>query len=374
MPESPADQAEVPVECLRLTRDLPGVSGTLKTVPEDFVVEEIPAYEPCGEGDHLFLWVESRDVDGRSLLRRLAAAFEVDEGEVASAGTKDRFAITRQWFSVPASALGGRAPAEVVGEIDAKVAILDARRHTNKLRTGHLRGNRFELRVRELAVLDDDQPGDVAARIEAIAARLRDQGVPNYYGEQRFGREGQNLSRGLAWLKGGRGPRGRFQRKMAVSAVQSEVFNRVLRRRLEDGSWRRALAGDVFEKLESGGRFWVTPEELAEIQERIDAGELVITGPMPGYKEGLVEGAAGQIEQAVLSELGLTCEMFRTAGKMGRGARRALTIAMPELRVTHEEEGSARVAFELPSGSYATVVMREFLGGKEDLDDAPPVV
>ncbi|WP_230467269.1 tRNA pseudouridine(13) synthase TruD [Lujinxingia vulgaris] len=362
-----------PIACPRLCADLPGLAGTLKASAEDFVVEEIAAYAASGQGDHLFLWVEKRDLDGASLLRKIAAHFGIEQAEVASAGTKDRVAVTRQWLSVPAEVLAGREPAEVVGEVDASIRILDAALHTNKLRTGHLAGNRFELRVRDLQALDDGDEASVEARIHAIEARLKALGVPNFYGSQRFGRQGQNLFRGLRWLQGGRSPKGRFQRKMAVSAVQSEIFNRVLARRLEDGSWRRALDGDVFEKLDSGGRFWVGPDELEEVQGRIDAGELVITGPMPGYKEGVAQGEAGRIEQEVLSELGLEVEMFRAAGKMGRGARRALTLPMPALDVTMEDAMSARVAFALPSGSYATVVMREFLG-REDLDEADPVL
>ncbi|TXD42957.1 tRNA pseudouridine(13) synthase TruD [Lujinxingia vulgaris] len=362
-----------PIACPRLCADLPGLAGTLKASAEDFVVEEIAAYAASGQGDHLFLWVEKRELDGARLLRTIASHFGIDEAEVASAGTKDRVAVTRQWLSVPANVLSGREPSEVVGEVSAEVRILEAARHTNKLRTGHLSGNRFELRVRDLEPLDDGDDADVAARIASIEARLKALGVPNFYGSQRFGRQGQNLFRGLRWLQGGRAPKGRFQRKMAVSAVQSEIFNRVLARRLDEGSWRRALDGDVFEKLDSGGRFWVGADELEEVQARIDAGELVITGPMPGYKEGVAAAEAGRIEQEVLSELGLEVEMFRTAGKMGRGARRALTLPMPALEVAMEDAQCARIAFELPAGSYATVVMREFLG-REDLDEADPVL
>ncbi|RVU44922.1 tRNA pseudouridine(13) synthase TruD [Lujinxingia sediminis] len=362
-----------PIACPRLCADLPGLAGTLKASAEDFVVEEIAAYEASAQGDHLFVWVEKRDLDGASLLRKIASHFGIEEAEVASAGTKDRVAVTRQWLSVPAEVLGGRAPTEVVGEVEGGIRILDAALHTNKLRTGHLAGNRFELRVRDLEPLDDGHQVDVGARIAAIEARLKALGVPNFYGSQRFGRQGQNLFRGLRWLQGGRAPKGRFQRKMAVSAVQSEIFNRVLARRLEEGSWRKALDGDVFEKLDSGGRFWVAPDELEEVQGRIDAGELVITGPMPGYKEGVAGAQTGRLEQEVLSELGLEVEMFRAAGKMGRGARRALTLPMPALEVHMEEARTARIAFELPAGSYATVVMREFLG-REDLDETDPVL
>src|SRR5436190_16526496 len=166
--------------------------GVLKSAPEDFVVEEIPAYLPGGSGEHLYLWVEKRDVSAEVLLDRLARGLNVPRGEIGTAGMKDRRAITRQWVSVPA-----RCEAAVPTLAIEGVTILQSARHGNKLRTGHLKGNRFEIRLREITPA-------AAEAVPRITAVLREHGVPNLYGDQRFGGDDQTLGLGLALLRGER--------------------------------------------------------------------------------------------------------------------------------------------------------------------------
>ena len=338
-----------------LTAEIPGIGGIIKGEVEHFQVEEIPAYEPAGEGPHFFLWVEKRDVAATALLGALAERYGIETGAIGAAGTKDRRGITGQWVSLPAQEMNEEPEPGVLAE---GVEVLAVSRHGNKLRTGHLKGNRFRVAIAEVP-----EPDAAEARIEAKVAQLRAQGMPNYYGEQRFGRGDSTLRTGLVWVQGGRAPRKGFLKKMAASAVQSEVFNRVVRRRLEEGSLTRAMGGDVFEKLESGGKFWVPDEELGEVQGRIDAGELVITGPMPGSRSGLAEAgtAAGTMERAVLEELGLREEDFERLGRLGRGTRRALTVPLPDL--IWERQGDLFwFEFVLPAGSYATVLLAELQG------------
>ena len=332
--------------------DLPPVGGTLKSCPEDFEVEEIPAFEPAGEGDFLYLWIQKNDWDHRALLRALSERLDIAPGDIGSAGVKDRRAITRQTLSVPA------ACAERIGELDALegVQVLRIDRHGHKLRTGKLRGNRFSILLRD--------PSGTLAQAEAIAERVR-RGIPHFFGDQRFGREGATAELGWTLLLGERSPRtrklgrNRFLRRMAISAIQSLLFNDYLCRRIAAGQLRTLLPGDRMIRRDSGGPFLC--EDVSVEQARFDAGETVPTGPMFGSRFRQAEGEARAQEDAVLAEAGVVLEDFKRFKKLGLGTRRALLVWPEGMDITQEEEG-IRVAFSLPAGAYATVIMREFQG------------
>lgn len=347
-----------PFEGPLLTGNVPGVGGRIKGEIEDFEVEELPLYEPSGEGGHFFLWVEKRDVDGRELLQAVGRALGVKVAEVGQAGVKDKRGVTRQWLSVPAQEVrDGVAPEP--GVLAEGVELLRVERHGNKLRRGHLWGNRFRILVRETAL------GGAALEeaVELVGARILAEGVPNYFGDQRFGEGGSTLRAGLKWVQSGEAPRDRFLRRMAMSAVQSEVFNRVLGRRLLERTWGEVLEGDIFEKVDSGGKFWIDhedEEEVASVRERLKGQELSVTGPLPGSRGGLAKGAVRELEEAVIGEMGLSPESFKRFGRQGRGTRRALRVVPEGLRWDVGEDG-VMFEFSLPAGSYATTLLREFM-------------
>ena len=340
-----------------LTKNEAKIGGRIKERVEDFEVEEIPAYEPCGEGHHCFLWLEKRDVDARSLIEIVAGHFGVSKADIGTAGSKDRRAITRQWVSIPAAAVeDGDAPA--TGTIADGVEVLRQVNHKNKLRTGHLRGNRFRLRIR-----GTDLRGNALQRaVDAVGTAIEGDGLPNYYGSQRFGDGGSTLRAGWKWLTKGRAPGGRFLRRMAASALQSEIFNRVLARRLTDKTWRTVMDGDIFEKVDTGGRFWIDESERQETQRRLDDGAISVTGPMPGSRDGLAKGEAGAMEREVIAELGIDEQAFGVFGRRARGTRRALTVFPRHFQWRVDDGDEVCLEFELPSGSYATVLLREFTG------------
>jgi tRNA pseudouridine13 synthase len=335
-----------------LTADLPGTGGAIKEQPEDFVVEEIPAYEPCGTGEHLFLWVEKRDVSGDELVRHIARRLAVSPRDLGVAGVKDRRATTRQWISVPA-----RCEVALDRVADERIRVLRAARHGNKLRTGHLRGNRFEIRVRNVA-------DDAATRAELIADVIRRLGFPNYFGAQRFGHEQQTLELGLDLIRGRVSPRSippakrRFLLRMALSAVQSALFNAVLGARLRSGRLHTVLPGDVMQVTASGGPF--VAEDPAIEQPRFDARETVISGPMFGPKMRAPQGEAAELERAVLVDWQLEAADFARFPELTSGTRRPL-LAWPTNLVVQAGDGDLRLDFELPSGSYATCLLREFM-------------
>jgi tRNA pseudouridine13 synthase len=217
-----------------LTADLPGIGGRIKVQLDDFEVEEIPQYTPCGEGDHLYLWLEKRDMSGEYLVRQLGKRLNVRPDDIGTAGLKDRHAVTRQWVSVPKIAEAQLPHAEGDG-----IRILNVSRHTNKLRPGHLRGNRFRILIRDCTQLE---------RIEPIIAHLREQGLPNVYGPQRFGHEGETAENGLRMIRGERLNAPPFRLKLYLSALQSLLFNDYVMRRIADGFFRQVLDGDVMMK------------------------------------------------------------------------------------------------------------------------------
>ncbi len=336
-----------------VTPDLPGTGGIAKVVPEDFRVDELPAYLPCGEGEHTFLHVEKRGRNTREVVADLARMLGVSEREAGVAGQKDRHALTTQWVSLP-----GVAPEKAAGLEGPGFRVLEARRHGNKLRTGHLRGNRFELRLR-----GTDAEG--LARARAVGDALAVRGLPNYYGPQRFGRFGDNGEVGRLLLLGADDPRvrrvrDRTQRRFLISAFQSEVFNRVLATRVADGTWAAPLEGDVLQKLPAGGSF--VCEDPAADAPRVASFELSITGPMPGRKvRPAPRGAPAELEARVLAETGVTAEhLARTSD--AEGTRRALRLPLA-LDVREDDEGLL-LSFELPPGAYATVVLREIVKGE----------
>ncbi len=328
----------------RLCEGLPVVRGLTKVVPEDFVVDELPRYPLSGEGEHRFLKVEKRGLNTQDVVVELARALGIRPGEVGVAGQKDRQAVTRQWMSVP------------WGDLDALPEgegwrVVETGRHGNKLKTGHLSGNRFTLRLRGAAA-------DLEAA-RAILARLDAEGLPNYFGPQRFGRRGDNADQGRAILEGSLQVRSRYHRRLYLSALQSQLFNDWLDRRFDDGLLHAAVEGDLLQVRASGGIFRC--DDPATDTPRVGAGELDPTGPLFGHKGRRAEGPAGEREEAVLVHAGLTQEAFRAGGRDAKGARRPARI--PVTDPTAEPEGDDLVlAFSLPPGAYATVVLAELSG------------
>jgi len=332
-----------------LTADLPGTGGSLRVDASDFEVEEVPAYRPAGEGSHVFAWIEKRGLTTIQAVRALAGALGVNERDVGAAGMKDRHAVTRQYLSFPPPV----APEALLAVKVDGVTVLSAERHGNKLRTGHLAGNRFRLALRNLAI-----PADVAAeRATTILGHLSEPpGSPNWYGEQRFGVAGDNAAAGRALLRGGR-RRGR-EARLLVSAYQSSLFNRYLERRMGDGKYRQVIGGDIL-MVASGGMFASSEPEVD--QARLARGEVTPTGPMFGHsmRAPVPDSEAGGREASILLEEGLSPADFKPLGTLAPGARRAIAVAIAGASVAPIAADAIQLAFQLPAGAYATAVMRE---------------
>lgn len=334
---------EPPVAC----PELAPTGGRVGAAPEDFLVDELPAYAASGKGEHQYLLLKKRLLTTPELARRVARAAGVHERDVGYAGLKDKHAVTTQWLSV--SSKTALAPGLDLGP---GVELLGLTRHDNKLRTGHLRGNRFTITLVGVE-------GDALERARAIRDRLREQGLPNYFGAQRFGHGGRNLADALGWLSRGARARSRFEQKLLPSVLQSELFNRYLSARLALGP-RQLLDGEVV-RLEGAGAMFRVDDVAAE-QPRLDARDLHLTGPMFGPKLWPAAGAALALEERVLSELGLDAAGLELLGRHAPGTRRDLFAPLDDLSVepvSDRDEPALRLSFSLPAGGYATEVLRQ---------------
>ena len=341
---------------------------TFTPSPEHFVVEEIPAYAPSGAGTHTFVWLEKRGVTTFDAIARLAAALGVPARDIGYAGLKDKHATTRQWLSVP-DADPERALSLALG--DAGLRVLAAVRHPHKLRLGHLRGNRFEVVLTGAAT--DDEIAALRARFAAVAA----DGIPNFFGGQRFGADAANAARGLALLRGEQRERDRRKRRLMLSALQSAVFNRAVELRCARGPLTAVLLGDVLRKTESGGLFVST--DPATEQLRVDSGEVLPTGPLPGGREiePPADTPAYALESEAIAMVGATRGDFASLGRELPGARRPVLLRLSETDFAEDPEASpngraVRLRFALPAGGYATVVVAGLLLGDSQRVPHPP--
>jgi len=410
-----------------VTGELPGIGGRLRERPSDFLVDELPLYEPCGEGEHLYVCVQKELLTTNDAARLLARHYGVRERDVGFAGRKDKHAITRQVFSVHLAGKTGQALPEFSHE---RMVVLWTDWHTNKLRLGHLAGNRFSIRVRGVDF--------TRARAAGLALRaLEQRGAANLAGEQRFGMRGNNAhlarldvagdARGLVdallapderfprmqeearaayargemhealmlWPREMRVERGVLralsegrgveeaaraidatQRRFWVSALQSEVFNGVVAERLRTGLFDALVEGDVARKRVNGAMFAVDAETAAseELKERARTFEVDATGPMWGPRMMRAGGAIDAMEREALSRSGMTLEALSAhAERLGQGVageRRAVRVPVKDVDVeggTDEHGHYVKCAFELPAGAFATVVMREVM--KVDVDE-----
>jgi tRNA pseudouridine13 synthase len=339
------------------TADLPGSGGELRRTPEDFRVDEIPAYLPSGAGPHLYVRIEKRGRTTRDALRTLCRTLGVPERDAGYAGLKDKDAVTSQWLSFPAAKDPDPRALESEG-----VRVLEVSRHANKLRPGHVRANRFRLAVR----------GGELGRARACAEALASRGLPNFFGAQRFGTEGRNAAVGKALLTGASTPearrasRDRFLRRLSISAYQSLLFNRWLAERMADGLFATALAGDVLKKLETGGLF--TCEDPSLDGPRVEAFEVSPAGPMFGHKLRPAAGEPLAREARLLAAEQISLADFARGGGEAEGTRRAARLRV-EAVLEPLDDGYA-ATFELPKGSYATVFVRELVKSEAELPDA----
>lgn len=325
------------------------LTANMRTTPEDFVVEELPGFEPSGAGEHLLLTVEKRGMNTGFAAKHIAQWAGVGEVAIGYAGLKDRHAVTRQRFSV-------HLPKKVAPDLstldfaqgEERLTVVEHTWHAKKLPRGALAGNRFVLTLRGVT----GERAAIEKRLNSIAER----GVPNYFGEQRFGRDGDNVANARAMFAGRRVRR--EQRTLLMSAARSELFNRVLAQRVQRGCWDSPVDGEVW--MLDGSRSVFGPEPFDDaLAHRLAGFDIHPTGPLWGRGELRSTGDAARLETEALS--GEEALALR-AGLEAEGLkqeRRALRLKPAELTWSWRDDDVLEVAFALPPGAYATVVLAE---------------
>jgi tRNA pseudouridine13 synthase len=331
-------------------------SAVIRSCPEDFRVTEELGFGLAGEGEHRFLYLQKRQLNSMELVQRVSALSKVPQRDIGLCGLKDRNAVTRQWISV---GMAGRAePNWQLLEQDGDVSVVTIGWHLRKLRRGVHRANRFTLVLRELRDIDA-----AFVSLEQRLRQIRDAGVPNYFGEQRFGRGGATLEQALRWMRHGRSARKitREKRSLYFSALRAYVFNHLLARRVQDGTWNVVLPGDVC--MLHGTRSFFPCEAVTEdIQQRNSAGDIHPGLPLWGRgsaPSSVFDGAAAE----VLADCSEVCE-FLEASELELSWR-------PARLLPHDfcwqfcDDGTLQLDFSLSAGGYATALLTEFVRYKE---------
>jgi tRNA pseudouridine13 synthase len=335
---------------------VPDTRARLRVLPEDFQVQEELGFVPAGSGAHLLLRVRKVNANTQHVARRLAQLAGCRAADVGYAGLKDRRAVAVQWFSVPRPRQERDWSAVEGGEF----TVLEHAPHTRKLPRGALAGNRFAVRVR---AADPALSGAVlAAQLGPRLAQIERLGVPNYFGEQRFGRGGANLARLSTPIE----ELARFERGFVLSAARALIFNAVLAERVRADSWGPLQAGDVANLDGRGSVFAVEQDPDEALKRRCAALEVHPTGPLWGGGTALTAAAVAQLEAHVAATLPRAAQLCTEAGM--RAERRSLRLAVRELS-TEEEPQALWLRFRLPRGSFATAVLRELVRAPEELPE-----
>ena len=328
----------------------PGIGGAIRARPELFSVVEVPAYDPLGYGDHIYLNITKRGRTTRDTQIDIASLLGIRREDVGHAGLKDKHAVSTQTFSI---LMPGEDENEVSKLVESSLGVTVnwAKRHPKKLRSGHLKGNTFIITVTDL----EDTPATALKKAKKIQKAVAKLGIPNYFGTQRIGKDGGNVLDGLDLITGKYRERNRWLRRFLISSYLSYLCNRYLARRVESGNFTRIIRGDLAKKHDTGGVFTVEDEVIE--QPRFDAGEISFTAPIYGYKMRQAEYVAKEMEDAIFAESKVTLDDLRRAGADGT---RRLGRLLPDISISPHNEG-VTLSFTLPAGGYATIILREFM-------------
>ncbi len=322
------------------------IEGEIKEKPEHFKVTEVPLYNPSGEGNHLYINITKKNLTSINVKDKISKIFNVNKRNIGMAGMKDKNAVATQTFSVDI---------QNVKDIDKKIRKLEVevkvnwyKKHRNKLRRGHLLGNKFEIvisKIKNNAIKD----------VKNILKQLEN-GIPNYYGKQRFGKKKDNHLQGLKIIQGKLNVNRKWLRRFLISSYQSYLCNLYLKKRIEKKLFYKILKGDIAKKHSTGGLFLV--EDVGEEQERFNNKEISFTCPIYGKNMWEGEGVAGGLEREVKKNS--KGEKIPLSG-----SRRLGRFFLKDLEIKKHKEGIL-LRFQIPKGSYATVVLREILKKKDN--------
>ncbi len=330
---------------------VPKSRGVLKSIPEDFIVKEDLGFELTGEGEHIFIEVQKTGANTMFVAEVISKFLKMHPKFITHAGLKDRHGVTQQWFGIH---LPGKETPDLLALQHPEFKVLQQTRHNKKLKIGALAGNFFELIVRNI---------DVASDLEMRLERIKTEGVPNYFGEQRFGHDNSNLLKVMAWSQGLARIPDRSRKSFFLSAARSYLFNKIVSARIQNNTYAQPLVGDQMQFSDGNSYFKATADQLADIQARFEKGLLRITAPMIG-KGAWKDTDASEDNHVALFEQSLATlypQLLSLLEKETETQRRAISVIPQDLSWEWHDAETLQVRFYLPAGSYATSVMREIV-------------
>tara|TARA_R110002110_G_scaffold2830_1_gene14127 strand:+ start:60302 stop:61471 length:1170 start_codon:yes stop_codon:yes gene_type:complete len=328
----------------------PEIIASYKVSPEDFKVFEEISFTPDGAGEHLLLLIEKTGLTTQEAQKRLSDFFQRPAVDVSFSGMKDKQAVTQQWFSIRLPGNTDNTAADIDALNSDLLSVLEVKRNSRKLKRGSHRQNRFQIRLRELS----GNPEYLLDRLETIAV----QGVPNYFGAQRFGRDKYNLERARRMLAGELKVKQHYQRGLYYSAARAWLFNRVLSERVQLGNWNQFLAGDVMQLDGTDASFKAQADD-PEINQRLESMDIHPTGPLWGSSKSGSQGQTAELELRVAAAEKSLCAGLEAAGLNSQ--RRALRSPVRDLQHHIVDSETLELEFTLNKGAYATVVLRELV-------------
>ena len=345
--------AEKTFEQLFPSHNTLGATGKIKSTPEDFKVTELnDSIKFTGEGEHLWLWIEKTDSNTDWVAKQLAHICQVPQRQVGYAGLKDRHAVTQQWFSIQLPKVNH--PGDIQQALPDEITILDSQRHNRKIKTGYLKGNRFELWVRDI---QGDHGG-----IEDNIKNITTQGVPNYFGNQRFGKDMANLKKAADLFSGRFRTCNKNLKSLLISSARSHIFNNILAARIKNQIWHQTMKGDVMQLNNSHSWFKSSEATEEEITQRLKAKDIHISAALWGEDAVQSEADCAEFEHAVAQQTPQYLSGFQQFRV--KQDRRAIRLCPQSLQHSWTKN-DLKVSFELPAGAYATVVLSEILSCQE---------
>jgi len=342
----------MPVDNLAYLHGKPASEGLLRCEPQDFKVFELLPFSPSGEGEHVYLYIRKTLANTIAVARQLAKYFGVKEHAVTYAGLKDKFAVTEQWFGVH---LPGKQQFTAEDILLEGIEVLACQRHNKKLKIGNLIGNRFELVLRDVTNLED---------IEQRWQKVQQSGVPNYFGEQRFGFSGRNIDMANKMFAGQK-VKDKKKRGIYLSAARSQIFNQVVSHRVSNDQFDQIEIGDVC--MLAGTQSIFDVENVDDVLvNRLAEYDIDLTAPMWGAGELRTQAAIQEFEQATASQFLALCEGLEAFGL--KQERRRIRLCMTHGKISFQDN-TVKLSFMLPAGAYATTILRELINYQDASDN-----
>lgn len=338
-----------------ITEKYSGVGGELKLDPNHFQVNEIPAYKPLGYGDHIYINLTKQLMTTRETQIKIAKLLNIRPEDVGHAGLKDKYAVSTQTFSIlNRNNFDVKEVLETISS-ELSVSINWWSLHPKKLRSGHLNGNSFKVLITNMDV-DGEEAFNRASQINNM---IKNCGVPNFYGIQRIGKKANNVIKGFEIISGKYYEQNRWLRRYLISSFLSYTSNKYLTERISRGLFTQLIKGDIAKKHETSGTFWV--EDVDTEQKRFEAKEISFTSPIFGYKMMETKSDAKIFEDEIFSSSGITINELREQSIIGT---RRMGRILPQIVFNTVSEGLL-FKFDLPAGSYATIILREFMKSED---------